>query len=224
MKLNLIPPGEFVMGSPESETDREHDETQHLVKITKPFYLGVHEVTQAQYEKVMGENLSVFQGPTKPVEEVNWDDAVEFSRKLSEQEGVEYRLPTEAEWEYSCRAGTTTAYSFGDDISPLGKYAWYVDNSELTTHPVGELKLNAWGLYDMHGNVWKWCQNWYGPYDLQVASDPTGPASGEHRVLRGGAFFSLPGGVRAAARVDNQPDLRYHDYGFRLARTIPLSP
>ena len=226
MKFNLIPPGEFVMGSPESEPDRQGNETQHLVKITKPFYLGVHEVTQAQYERVMGSNPSDEKGPTAPVEQVSWHDAVAFCSKLSKQEGVEYRLPTEAEWEYACRAGTTTAYSFGDDVSQLGEYAWYYDNLEYTTHPVGELKPNAWDLYDMHGNVWEWCQDWYVPYgNEKVVSDSTGAASGHFRVLRGGAIGLLPRDVRAANRnIVYQPGYRILNDGFRVARTIPLSP
>ena len=183
MKFNLIPPGEFAMGSPASEPGRYDDETQHQVKITKPFYLSVHEVTQAQYERVMGKNPSKYEGANKPVEDVSWNDAVAFFRKLNDE--VEYRLPTEAQWEYACRAGTTTAYSFGDDVSQLGEYAWYSGNSS-STHPVGELKPNAWGLFDMHGNVFEWCQDWYGDYDsLKVVSDPTGPASGDLRVWRG---------------------------------------
>ena len=148
---------------------------------------------------------------------------------------MEYRLPTEAEWEYACRAGTTTAYSFGNDVAQLGEYAWYLDNSEDTTHPVGQLKPNPWGLYDMHGNVWEWCQDWDGPYDLhraikdweaQVVSDPTGPASGEYRELRGGAFVTRPEFVRAAFRFDAHPSGLPCPllFGFRLARTYPLSP
>ena len=226
IKLNLIPPGEFMMGSPESEEGRFSNETQHRVKITKPFYLSAHEVTQEQYERVMGSNPSSSTGDTKPVERVSWNDAVAFCGKLSDEEGVEYRLPTEAEWEYACRAGTTTAYSFGDDVAQLGEYAWYGKNSELITYPVGEKLPNAWGLFDMHGNVVEWCQDWYGDYDLQVVSDPIGPASGDHgRVLRGGAFNLLPKFVRAALRVTNLvPDDRRPSRGFRLARTYPLSP
>jgi len=229
MKLNPIPPGEFMMGSPASEEGRGSDETQHRVKITKPFYLSAHEVTQAQYERVMGNNPSSSKGDTKPVEKVSWHDAVAFCGKLSEREGVEYRLPTEAEWEYACRAGTSTAYSFGDDASGLGEYAWYRDNSSGTTHPVGEKLPNAWGLYDMHGNVFEWCQDWYGPYEsLQVVSDPAGAVSGNRRVLRGGALGDLPRNVRAAYRnADPSATLRSTvppNYGFRLARTIPLSP
>jgi formylglycine-generating enzyme required for sulfatase activity len=225
IKFNLIPPGEFAMGSLDSEPGRWGDETQHLVKITKPFYLSVHEVTQAQYEQVMGSNPSENKGPTKPVEPVNWHEVVAFCGKLSDDEGVEYRLPTEAEWEYACRAGTTTAYSFGDDTSRLGKYAWYEDNSTYSTHPVGKKRPNAWGLYDMHGNVEEWCQDWYGDYDLQVVSNPTGPASGRIRVLRGGAFSDPPRYVRAAFRDNSPPAFRLLlAIGFRLARTIPLSP
>jgi len=135
------------------------------------------------------------------VETVSWNDALAFCDKLSDQEGYQYRLPTEAEWEYTCRAGTTTAYSFGDDVSRLGEYAWYEDNSAGITHPVGELQPNAWGLCDMHGNVWEWCQDWYGPYEsLKVVTNPTGPVSGTSRVLRGGAFSSPPVIVRAAGR------------------------
>ncbi len=247
MKFNLIPPGGFMMGSPTSEWGRRGDETQHRVKITKPFYMSVHEVTQSQYERMMGKNPSHFSASGEgswalrpgffsrllrapdtlqfPVEQVSWNDAVEFCNRLSKSEGVEYRLPTEAEWEYACRAGATTAYSFGDDERQLPQYAWYKDNFSETTHPVGELKPNAWGLFDMHGNVWEWCQDWYGDYDLQVVSDPTGPASGIRRVLRGGAFSYRPRLVRAAIRYNSfRPDGRSLSFGFRLARTYPLSP
>ena len=166
MKLRLIPAGEFMMGSPGTESGREDDETQHRVSITKPFYLGVTEVTQEQYQKVMGTNPSYFKGPQNPVETVSWADAVEFCRKLSampaeKTAGHVYRLPTEAEWEYACRAGTTTAYSFGDDASRLGDYGWFGGNSDSKTHQVGEKKPNAWGLYDMHGGVYEWCQDRY---------------------------------------------------------------
>ncbi len=212
VEFNLIPPGLFTRGA-------------CRVKITQPFYLGAYEVTQQQYEQVIGKNPSLTQDANKPVNNINWNDAVAFCGVLRLREGVEYRLPTEAEWEYACRAGTTTAYSFGDDVSQLGEYAWYLANSENTTHPVGEKKPNAWGLYDMHGNVWEWCQDWYAPYDsLKVVRDPTGPTSGVYRVLRGGAFNDHPEDVRAANRLSNQPDNRYPNAGFRLAMTIPLSP
>jgi len=231
MKLNLIPPGEFTMGSPLSEPGRSDSETEHRVRITKPFYLSAHEVTQQQYEKVMGKNPSWFSalGNGKdrvseidtsqlPAEKVNWHDAVAFCGKLGEREGAKYRLPTEVEWEYACRVGTTTAYSFGNDASGLGEYAWHSGNS---THPVGGLKPNAWGLFDMHGNVREWCQDWRDDYDLKVVSDPTGPASGHYRVLRGGAFTSQPRNVRAAYRYSLQPHNRVPYIGFRLARTYP---
>jgi len=159
---------------------------------------------------------------------VSWNDAVEFCRKLSAQEGEEYRLPTEAEWEYACRAGTTTTYSFGNNESQLRKYAWYSDNSDDTTHVVGEKLPNAWGLYDMHGNVWEWCQDWHAAYGSENGLiDPTGPASGDRRVLRGGAFSRQPKDVRAARRnvTNHLPSVRrYYDSGFRLARTYDLSP
>ena len=226
MVLVPIPAGEFMMGSPESESGRRGNETQHEVKITQPFYLSAHEVTQQQYLEVMGNNPEQYaRVDDKPVTNVNWHEAVAFYDKLSEQEGKDYRLPTEAEWEYACRAGTTTAYSFGNDASGLGEHAWHRGNSGQTTHPVGEKLPNAWGLYDMHGNVWEWCQDWYGDYGKEkVVTDPTGAASGVNRVLRGGAFFNRPEFVRAADRTSSQPDNRNRNFGFRLARTYDLSP
>jgi formylglycine-generating enzyme required for sulfatase activity len=235
MKLTLIPAGEFLMGSPASGSDAEDDEKpQHLVKITKPFYMAVHEVTQQQYEKVMGTRPwegeeYVKEGPDYPAVYVNHDDAVEFCRRLSKQEGVEYRLPTEAEWEYACRAGTTTAYSFGDDEAKLGQYAWYEKNAwdigEEYAHRIGQKLPNRWGLYDMHGNVWEWCHDWYGSYGSEkVVSDPLGPVQGEYRVLRGGSFGSPPSLVRSAYRSYNFPVTRHSYLGFRAARTYHLSP
>ena len=148
---------------------------------------------------------------------------MEFCRKLIAREGAEYRLPTEGEWEYACRAGTTTAYSFGDNVSQLGQYAWHRDNSGNTTHVVGLKLPNPWGLYDMHGNVWEWCQDWYAPHGSEsVVIDPAGPASGEQRVLRGGAFLNRPKDVRAANRFYDQPVNRTPFIGFRLARNLPL--
>jgi formylglycine-generating enzyme required for sulfatase activity len=160
---------------------------------------------------------------------VSHDDAVEFCRRLSKQEGVEYRLPTEAEWEYACRAGTTTAFSFGDDEAKLGQYAWYDKNAwdigEKYAHRVGQKLPNPWGLYDMHGNVWEWCQDWYAPYGSEtVVSDPVGPAQGDYRVLRGGSFLNLTSYVRSAFRYAYQPVNRNTNFGFRAARTYHLSP
>ena len=222
-----IPAGEFMMGSPETEAGRLGNETQHQVRITKPFYLSAHEVTQQQYLEVMDNDPSSSKGDTKPVEKVSWVDAVAFCRRLSKSEGVEYRLPTEAEWEYACRAGTTTAYSFGNyDASGLGEYAWHRGNSDDTTHPVGEKLPNAWGLFDMHGNVWEWYQDWYGGYETeQVLIDPKGAASGSRRVLRGGAFGNRARVVRAAVRSYSHgvpPGYRSLNFVFRLARTYPL--
>ena len=224
MKLRLIPAGEFTMGSPGTESDRIDNETQHGVSITKPFYLGVTEVTQEQYQKVMGSNPSKFKGPQNPVEHVNWSEAVEFCRKLSampaeKTAGHVYRLPTEAEWEYACRAGTATAYGFGDDRSGLGVYGWFGSNSGSKTHPVGEKKPNAWGLYDMHGNVWEWCQDWHGDYPSGSATDPTGATSGSLRVNRGGGWFYDARFCRSANRSWFTPEGRSSYLGFRVLRS-----
>ena len=224
MKLRLIPAGEFMMGSPGTESGRGDDETQHGVSITKPFYLGVTEVTQEQYQKVMGTNPSKFKGPQNPVEQVNWNDALEFCRKLSampaeKTAGHEYRLPTEAEWEYACRSGTTTAYGFGADASRLGDYGWFEGNSDSKTHPVGEKKPNAWGLYDMHSNVAEWCQDRYGVYPGGSATDPTGATSGSDRVIRGGCWFYGAGYCRSALRIRHSPGGRISILGFRVLRS-----
>jgi len=221
MKLVLIRPGKFMMGSPDSEQGRQGDEgPQHEVVITKPFYMGVTEVTQAQYEAVMGTNPSKFKGPTNPVDSVTWDEAVEFCRRLSEKTGKTVRLPTEAEWEYACRAGTKTRFSFGDSDSVLGDYAWYKSNSGGKTNPVGQKKPNPWGLYDMHGNVWEWCADWYGDYPKGAVTDPQGPAAGTSRVLRGGSLLYDPKYFRSASRIRlTPPDTRAHDCGFRCAMT-----
>jgi formylglycine-generating enzyme required for sulfatase activity len=216
MLLVPIPAGTFTMG--------EGNETPHPVTLTKPFELGVYEVTQQQYVQVMGSNPSEFKGPQNPVEKVSWNDAVEFCRKLSElpsekSAGYVYRLPTEAEWEYACRAGTQTAYSFGNSESELGDYAWYDENSGGKSHPVGSKKPNAWGLYDMHGNVYEWCQDWYGDYPSGSVTDPTGAASGSVRVFRGGSWFIYSDFCRSAYRDWYTPGLRYFDLGFRVLRS-----
>jgi len=218
MKLKWLPPGNFQMGS---------NDVRHEVKLTKPFMLGVHEVTQEQYERVMDVNPSAFKGSNNPVDNVSWDDAVEFCRKLSElpaekAAGRVYRLPTEAEWEYACRAETTTAYSFGDDDTELGEYAWLKQNSGDKTHPVGGKKPNAWGLYDMHGNVWEWCQDWYGEYPIGTVTDPTGATSGLSRVIRGGGCINNAKYCRSAYRYGFNPALRslFNGRGFRVS----LSP
>jgi len=172
----------------------------------------------------MGNNPSRFTGDlNQPVEQVSWEDVQEFLRKLNEREkGKPYRLPTEAEWEYAARAGATTAYCFGDDTERLREYAWYDKNSGGTTHPVGQLKPNAWGLYDMHGNVWEWVQDWFAAsyYSQQPNPDrdPQGPGSGEYRVLRGGSWLYEAGHVRVAARHWREPGNRLVVIGFRCAQ------
>ena len=236
MKLVLIPKGTFMMGSPASEQGRDDDETQHEVTISEDYYLGVFEVTRGQYEKVMGTNPSYFQkrvigksdSSMYPVEQVSWEDAVEFCKKLSElpeekKAGRVYRLPTEAEWEYACRAGSKAAYSFGANYAwfganskTLGDYAWFRENSGGQTHPVGEKKANAWGLYDMHGNVWEWCSDWYGKYPKGSVSDPSGPSEGSERVIRGGSWIIVAAHCRSACRGWYVPSSRDCD-GFRVA-------
>jgi formylglycine-generating enzyme required for sulfatase activity len=218
IKLALIASGKFMMGSPDGEKGRSADEgPQREVTITKPFYMGATEVTQAQYEAVMGKNPSSFKGPQNPVDSVSWEDAVDFCKKLSEKTGKKVRLPTEAEWEYACRAGTKTRFSFGDDDTGLCDYAWYTANSESKTHSVGEKKPNAWGLYDMHGNVWEWCSD-YGAHSYANAKnvDPQGPASGSTRVLRGGRWRSTPRFCWSAFRFRYDPGVRSSYYGFRV--------
>lgn len=216
MKFKLIPAGEFLMGAPPNEPDRVDGEgPQHRVRITRPFYLGVHEVTQAQYEKVMGTNPSFFEVPTQPVEKVAWDDAVEFCRRLGQEEKTEYRLPTEAEWEYACRAKTTTPFTFGDTL--LAKEARFLGSGKGPC-AVGSYPANAFGLYDMHGNVFEWCQDWYGAdyYASSPANDPTGPASGQKRVARGGAWAFPVGVCRSAKRLPRSPQDRNPATGFRV--------
>jgi len=224
MKLALIPAGKFMMGSPDSEQWHYKIEgPQHEVTLSKPFYMGVTEVTQAQYEAVMGTNPSNFKGATNPVETVSRKDAAEFCKKLSEKTRQTVRLPTEAEWEYACRAGTATAFSFGDADSALGDYAWYDANRGSTTHhPVGQKKPNAWGLFDMHGNVWEWCADWRGDYPNGAATDPQGPASGTSRVLRGGAWSTPPDPCRSADRYSYARGDRYYYFGFRVVVSVSV--
>ena len=189
MDFVLIPPGTFWMGTEKGDSWKG---PAHQVTIRKTFYMGVYEVTQAQWKAVMVDNPSSRQGDDLPVVEVSWEDCRAFLDQLNEMfAGVfTFRLPTEAEWEYACRAGTKTAYSFGDDEAALGEYAWYVANSEGRMHPVGQKKPNPWGLYDMHGNVSEFCSDWYhGGYLASAATDPTGPTTGTTRVHRGGSYL-----------------------------------
>ena len=216
MRLKLMPAGEFMMGSPEPDNPAmSHGSPQHKVRITKPFYLGVYEVTQAEYARVMGENPSRFKGASNPVEQVSWDDATEFCKKLSAKEGKTYRLPTEAEWEYACRAGTTTEYSFGNDAASLGEYAWFEGNSERKTHPVGQKKPNAWGLFDMHGNVGEWTRSAYLPYPFR-RDDPRHSDPTVRRVVRGGSWYDRADLARSGCRTSYWPWQRVFDVGFRV--------
>ena len=222
LELVWCPPGTFTMGSPSSEADRGDDETQHQVTLTQGFWMGKYEVTQAQWERVMGSNPSEFKGdPRLPVEQVSWDDCQEFTDKLNSRvSGGGFKLPTEAQWEYACRAGSKSVYCFGDSASGLSDYAWSSANSGSKTHPVGQKSSNGWGLHDMHGNVWEWCSDWYGDYASGSVTDPTGASSGDWRVLRGGSWNFNPGRCRSAHRINpTPPDYRSANGGFRLLRT-----
>jgi formylglycine-generating enzyme required for sulfatase activity len=195
---------------------------QREVTISRPFWVGKYEVTQEQYEKIMGKNPSQFKGKDNPVEKVSWFDAVKFCEELTKKEGKRlpkgyvFRLPTEAEWEYACRAGTDMAYSFGDDVGKLGEYAWFKDNSGEKTQPVGKKKPNPWGLYDMHGNVWEWCLDWHGGYPKNDEKDPVGPGSGSARVNRGGSWNAGAGHCRSANRNVLTPGVTLSALGFRV--------
>jgi formylglycine-generating enzyme required for sulfatase activity len=250
MKFRLIPAGEFMMGSSESPEELAAEFTgtkprwyqdahpQHHVRITKPFYMGLTEVTQKQYEKVMGENPSWFSktgdGANRvqgidtsnfPVESVSWDDAVEFCKKLSDREGVTYRLPTEAEWEYACRAGTTTRYCFGDDPGPLQQFAWFKENSKPQPNAVGQKKPNHWGLHDLHGNVLEWCSDSYDPdyYRKPPKDEPTAPAAFILRVYRGGSWSDHAGICQSSVRNGSYPQSPATNKGFRVARDLSAS-
>ena len=221
-KFVLIPAGTFMMGSPEDEVGRDDDETLHQVTISKPFYLQTTQVTQRQWEMVMGNNPSCFTGENRPVQCVSWDDVQEFISELNTKSDKNYRLPTEAEWEYACRAGSNGRYCFGDNETLLGEYAWYYNNSIHETHPVGLKKPNAWGLYDMHGNVEEWCSDWYGEkyYSESPRDNPLGPGSSSYRLLRGGSWFYSAQESRAAFRDGDNPDERGNGFGFRVGVSV----
>ncbi|MHB1036372.1 MAG: formylglycine-generating enzyme family protein [Pirellulales bacterium] len=215
MRFRFIPSGKFMMGEPG---------VQHEVTLSRPFYLGVTEVTQAEWVAVMGTNPSTVQAPNLPVGRVNWADCQAFVAALQKSQRstkIRFRLPTEAEWEYACRAGSTTPYFFGNDARALVEYGWYRANSGSRLHPVAQLKPNAWGLYDMVGNVWEWCADYYAPYPATPQVDPVGPTAGTARVTRGGSYFTPATDVRAlssAARsTDYAPATRLETVGFRLA-------
>jgi formylglycine-generating enzyme required for sulfatase activity len=242
-KTVYVPPGTFLMGSPPEELGREPDEIQHQVTLTKGFYIGVHEVTQREYKFVIGYNHSYFEhcGEDCPVEYVNWIEAVTYCNELSAMYGYKkaytingqdvswnktadgYRLPTEAEWECACRAGSTTAF-YNGEISNIyqdnncDSIAWYYYNAFYTSHPFGGKDSNAWGLYDFSGNVSEWCWDWYGEYPASPVSDPSGPATGSTRVLRGGDLYDNAKSCRSADRKSMNPVYRANSAGFRIAR------
>ncbi len=229
LQMVLIPAGEFMMGSADSDAKARADEKpQHRVRITRPFWLGRYEVTQEQWEAVMGTRpwrgqSYVKEGSDYPATYVSWNDAIAFCQKLTTQEGSTYRLPTEAEWEYACRGGTTSAYYFGDDPSRLDDYAWVNVKHEQFAHVVGQKKPNPFGLYDMHGNVIEWCADWLGEdyYARSSMDDPTGPAYiYARRVYRGGTWSGDPSGCRVSRREGNDANTRQLSIGFRLASTV----
>jgi formylglycine-generating enzyme required for sulfatase activity len=228
----LIPAGSFMMGG------NSYSYRQYKVTLTSDFYLGRHPVTQWQWEMVMGSNPSRFKGADRPVDTVSWEDVQQYMQKLNELAGeTRYRLPTEAEWEYACRAGSNGEYCFGDDASMLDEYAWYNNNSSNQTHPVCLKRPNSWGLYDMHGNVWEWVQDWYDDYPRGSVTDPQGPSSGKiliridpddparvssgpRHVYRGGSWHQFAPCCRSSfRRYHLLPDERTIALGFRILRT-----
>lgn len=245
LEMIYIPGGEFTMGSNDDSNDYYDDDypdsyeysdsddddhsnlydysdsydekPPHMVKLS-PFFIGKYQITQAQWEAVMGDNPSYWNGDDLPVECVSWNHAVKFCETISNLTGKTYRLPTEAEWEYACRAGSTRKYCFGGDWRSLGDYAWYSENSDKRTHPVGQKRPNVWGLYDMHGNVWEWCQDRYyeNYYEQSPRENPQGPSSGTSRLLRGGSWSVNHFGCRSARRGDFPPDSIDRDVGFRV--------
>jgi len=243
VKMVLLPAGDFLMGDDGKEPDEKPAHKVHL----DAFCIDAYEVSQASYEGLMGRNPSKSQGPDKPVERVSYYAAVKYCNMRSNKEGLKecydpetlacdfsangYRLPTEAEWEYACRAGTKTPYSFGKDPAALRDYAWFKDDSDADTHPVGQKKPNAWGLYDMHGNVAEWCNDFYGQayYQGSPQDNPRGPASGEERVLRGGSWRGTAESCRSSARASEPPGFAdvcfgYEAYGLRCVKKAPQAP
>ena len=236
----LIPAGQFVMGDDQGEDD---EQPAHRVELSA-FYMDVHEVTQQSFQAILGRNPAKSIGPDKPVERVSWFAAIQYCNLRSLRDGFQpcydlktqtcdfaadgYRLPTEAEWEYACRAASTTRWSFGDQAGDLGKHAWYKANSGKATHPVGQKPPNPWGLYDLHGNVAEWCHDFYADdYEAGTSvKDPRGPTSGTERVLRGGSWKSSEDSCRCAARHSEPPGFAdvcfgYEAYGFRCVRRMP---
>ena len=217
MEFTLVPGGTFLMGSPETEEGGRGDEKQHRVTMTGPFLIARTEVTQAVWKKVMGTGPSDIKGADYPVERVSWEDVSGFCKRVG------LVLPSEAQWEYACRAGTTSRYATGDSEADLGRAAWYRRNAGVATHPVRGKAPNAFGLYDMHGNVWEWCSDWYAFYAAGHATDPTGPSQARtYRVFRGGSFILPAKGARSAFRFASTPGFRFRDLGFRPAKSVKI--
>ncbi len=220
MKFVLLPAGSFVMGeNPPLAEGKSDEHPPHKVIIEKPFHMGVHEVTQEQWEKIMNSNPSKHKGRNRPVDSVSWNDAQEFIKRLNALEGEgKYRLPTEAEWEYGARAGTKTRYFFGNDASLLPQYAWIKENAKGTTHEVGQKKPNQWGIYDTSGNVREWTNDWYDDeyYANSPKTDPRGPINGFARAYRGGSKDGSEFPTRSSYRWRETPDTKAQNLGFRL--------
>lgn len=225
IKFVLIEAGCFAMGNPNPPSNLTTGETpSHHVCIDKPFYLGETEVTQKQWEDVMGSNPSKVKSYDRPVDRVSWNDVQEFLQKLNAKDGGSYfRLPTEAEWEYAARAGSDKEYCYGNGEGALAQYAWYGNlGYKGTSREVALKKPNDWGLYDMHGNVWEWVQDWYDGayYSNSPEPNPTGPETGKYKTYRGGSFIGKPINLRSAVRFSAMPASRTHDVGFRLVRQL----
>ncbi len=215
MQFKYIKPGSFNMGS---NNDGSNENPVYKVTLSKGFYMQTTEVTQKQWRSVMGTTPSYFKNCDNcPVEQVSWNDVKDYIRKLNSKEGtIKYRLPTEAEWEYACRAGSETDYANGNSLGVMG---WYKDNSEKKNHSVAEKKTNAWGLYDMHGNVWEWVEDWKGSYTSGNVTNPAGPSTGSKRVFRGGSWSNSATRCRSAFRSSLSPGRKDFNLGFRLSKT-----
>jgi formylglycine-generating enzyme required for sulfatase activity len=225
MAFRLIHSGSFTMGSDHDWfSDVRYPPLVHEVRISRDFMIGVFPVTQGEFNRVVGINPSRHSGSNRPVDSVSWGDAVKFCDLLGNREGRTYRLPTEAEWEYSCRAGSTSMFSFGDEVRSFDLYGWWACNSSDTTQPVGLKLPNAWGLHDMHGNLYEWCEDWLGDYPQSCVDDPNGPKSGLEKVQRGGSYFVACEDCSSAARRSSPPGRGYRGTGtcggFRVVLEI----